>query len=161
MKYRIYVLCPILTAVKAKMNYARLDTLCREKQATRVYEGELSHTFIYVVDIGKDMVLDFVSSLPAPLSILYIHYGKYLIYVNCPIYNCIYPCYSKIPLDIDLYWAATKIEWASLRTNSHEYKVHHPNSHQSYLSERDLVRDLVKISQPQIIHCIPDIPAPY
>jgi len=160
MKYRIYILCPILSAVKAKMNYARLDTLSREKQAKCVYEGELSHTFIYVVEIGKDTVLDFVNSLPAPLSVLYIHYGPDFIYINCPIYKCTYPCHSKNLLEIDLYWAATKIEWASLRSNARGYKVHHPNLHQSYLSEHDLARDLVKISPSQIIHCIPDTPAP-
>jgi len=158
MKYRIYVLCPILTALKAKMHYSLLDTLCREKQAKCVYESELSHTFIYVVEIGKDMVLDFVKSLPVPLSILYIHYGSDLIYINCPIYKCKYPCYSNNPLEIELYWAATKIEWASLRSNSREYTVHHPNLHQSYISERDLARDLVKIYQPPSIHCIPDTP---
>ena len=160
MKYRVYVLCPILSAVKAKMNYARLDTLSREKQAKCVYEGELSHSFIYVVEIGKNTVLDFVNSLPAPLSVLYIHYGPNFIYVNCPIYKCKYPCYSKNPLDIDLYWAATKIEWASLRTNAREYKVHHPNLHRSNLSEHELAHALVKTYQPPLIHCSPHTPEP-
>jgi len=110
MKYRIYILCPILTAIKAKMNYSLLDTLCREKQAKCVYKDELSNSFIYVVDISKDMILDFIKALPKPLSVLYIHYGSHFIYVNCPIYKWKYPCYSKDPLEIELYWAATKIE---------------------------------------------------
>ena len=160
MKYRVYVLCPILNVLKAKMNYARLDTLSREKQAKQVYEGELSHSFIYVVEIGMNTVLDFIKSLPAPFSVLYIHYGPNFIYVNCPIYKCKYPCYSKNPLEIDLYWAATKIEWASLRTNVREYKVHHPNWHQSYLSEHELAHALVKIYQLPLIHCSPHTPEP-
>ena len=160
MKYRVYVLCPILNVLKAKMNYARLDTLSREKQAKQVYEGELSHSFIYVVEIGKNTVLDFIKSLPAPFSVLYIHYGPNFIYVNCPIYKCKYPCYSKNPLEIDLYWAATKIEWASLRTNVREYKVHHPNWHQSYLSEHELAHALVKRYQLPLIHCSPHTPEP-
>lgn len=133
MKYRVYVLCPIHTTLQTKMNYARLDTLSKEKQAKKVYEGELSHSFIYVVEIGKNTVLDFVNSLPEPFSVLYIHYGSHFIYVNCPIYKCKYPCYSKNPLDIELYWAATKIEWSSLKkTSVREHKVHHPNLHLSY-----------------------------
>jgi hypothetical protein len=56
------------------------------------------------------MILDFVKALPKPLSVLYIHYGSNFIYVNCPIYKWKYPCYSRDPLEIELYWAATKIE---------------------------------------------------
>lgn len=110
MKYRVYVLCPILDELKTKMNYIRLDTISRENQAKQLYKSELSSSFIYLVEINKNTVLNFVKSLPAPFSVLYIHYGSTFIYVNCPIYKYKYPCYSKNPLDIELYWAATKIE---------------------------------------------------
>ena len=97
MGYRVYILCPIfLSTLQATLNRQYLDKLSREYKATKVYYSELSHSFLYAIDIDSKSAVTLVNSLPSPFSVLYIHYGNTLLYVNIPIYRKSFPCRSRI-----------------------------------------------------------------
>jgi len=134
MGYRVYILCPIfLSTLQATLNRQYLDKLTREYKATKVYYSELSHSFLYAVEIDSKSAVTLVNSLPRPFSVLYIHYGNTLLYVNIPIYRKSFPCRSQNPVEVELFWAATRCQRQSLiGSNSHEHRAHHPNLHLSY-----------------------------
>jgi hypothetical protein len=134
MEYRVYILCPILlSTLQATLNRQYLDKLTREYKAKKVYYSELSHSFLYAVEIDSNSAVTLVQSLPSPFSVLYIHYGNTLLYVNIPIYRKSFPCRSQNPVDVKLFWAATHCQRQSLiGSSAHEHRAYYPYVQLSY-----------------------------